>query len=156
MDNSITIRSVEPRDFSEWERMRGKLWPTESGEHQREVARYFSDKKSNPSEVMIAWMTNGEAIGFIELSIRNCADGCYTNRIAYIEGLFVEASVRRKGIAGMLVNAAEQWGRDQGCAEMASDTEIENEVSIETHKSLGFSEMSRLVCFRKDLSEYRP
>jgi aminoglycoside 6'-N-acetyltransferase I len=49
------------------------------------------------------------------------------------------------------VRAAEEWGRAQGCTEFASDALIENVVSIAAHRALGFTEIDRVVTFRKDL-----
>ncbi|MBI3578676.1 MAG: GNAT family N-acetyltransferase, partial [Ignavibacteriales bacterium] len=79
------------------------------------------------------------------------AEGCSSHRIAYLDGWFVTPSARRKGIGKALIEAAEQWGRTQSCCELASDTEIENHISIAAHRSLGFSEITHSVSFRKTL-----
>jgi aminoglycoside 6'-N-acetyltransferase I len=50
------------------------------------------------------------------------------------------------------VKAAEEWGRNMGCKEMASDTEITNQTSIAVHKAMKFNEVNRVVCFKKELS----
>ena len=47
--------------------------------------------------------------------------------------------------------AAEAWGRSQGCEELASDTELANDASAAAHTALGFTEVGRVRCFRKDL-----
>jgi aminoglycoside 6'-N-acetyltransferase I len=49
------------------------------------------------------------------------------------------------------VKAAEEWARVQGCTELASDTEIGNDVSAAAHERLGFAEVNRIICFRKAL-----
>jgi hypothetical protein len=49
------------------------------------------------------------------------------------------------------VQAAEAWARSQGLKEIASDTQLDNTVSIHAHKVLGYEEVERLVCFRKAL-----
>jgi aminoglycoside 6'-N-acetyltransferase I len=49
------------------------------------------------------------------------------------------------------MRAAEDWARGQGCAEMASDAEIENEVSHHAQEALGFAACSRVVTYRKTL-----
>jgi aminoglycoside 6'-N-acetyltransferase I len=50
-----------------------------------------------------------------------------------------------------LVQAAEEWARSQGLTEMASDTWLENEVSIRAHLKMGYQEAERLVHFMKKL-----
>ncbi len=90
-------------------------------------------------------------VGFIEVGTRPYAEGCDTSPVAYIEAWYVDPDVRRAGIGRGLFAAAEQWGRDQGLREIASDALIENEISITAHKALGYEEVERIVCFRRDL-----
>jgi aminoglycoside 6'-N-acetyltransferase I len=49
------------------------------------------------------------------------------------------------------VKAAEDWARSQGLTEMASDTWLDNEVSIRAHLRMGYEETERLVHFAKKL-----
>ena len=72
--------------------------------------------------------------------------------MGYVEGWYVDADVRHQGIGRRLMAAAEQWSVAQGCKEMASDTQIENEVSLTAHQALGFEESSRAVHLRKRLT----
>jgi aminoglycoside 6'-N-acetyltransferase I len=48
-----------------------------------------------------------------------------------------------------LCAAAEQWGRDQGCREFASDVYTDDGDSLAAHAGLGFAETERVVYFRK-------
>jgi aminoglycoside 6'-N-acetyltransferase I len=50
-----------------------------------------------------------------------------------------------------LMRAAENWARDQGCKEMASDTWIDHASSQKAHKALGFEIVDRCVKFLKEL-----
>lgn len=59
--------------------------------------------------------------------------------------------MRRRTLGTRLVQAAEAWARGQGLQEIASDTQLENTVSIQAHQVLGYKEVERLVCFRKAL-----
>jgi aminoglycoside 6'-N-acetyltransferase I len=63
----------------------------------------------------------------------------------------VKPEVRRKGIGELLIASAEEWSRLQGCSEIASDAEIENHLSIDVQKKLGFEETARIVTFRRSL-----
>jgi aminoglycoside 6'-N-acetyltransferase I len=101
--------------------------------------------------VLIAFDHADRPLGFAELSLRSIAEGCHSSPVAYLEGWFVEESERRRGVGAALLRAAEEWARAQACSEFASDTEIDNGVSIAAHRALGFEEVDRIVCFRKDL-----
>lgn len=94
---------------------------------------------------------DGELIGLAELSIRGYAEGCDTEDVGYLEGLYVEPRWRRTGVARALVAAGEAWARSMNCTEFASDTELENELSARVHGRLGFEEVCRVRCFRKSL-----
>jgi aminoglycoside 6'-N-acetyltransferase I len=132
--------------------MRQALWPAEAGEHAREIARYF-DLGGTPQllGVLLACDEKGEAVGMIELSIRPYAEGCATDRVAFVEGWYVEPAERAKGIGAALMRAAEDWARSQGCVELGSDAEVENLESAAAHRALGFTETGVVRCFRKPL-----
>jgi aminoglycoside 6'-N-acetyltransferase I len=50
-----------------------------------------------------------------------------------------------------MTQAAENWIREKGCTEVASDTWLENEPSIRAHVKMGYCEVERLVHFVKKL-----
>lgn len=147
----MLIRRAQPGDAEDWEHMRQRLWPTDDDEHARAIAAFFADDQRDPAEVFLAFDAQGHAIGFAEVSIRPYAEGCYSGRVAYLEGWYVEPAYRRRGVGAALVGAVEDWGRAEGCPELGSDAEIENVASAAAHHSLGFSEVGRVVCFRKPL-----
>jgi len=89
--------------------------------------------------------------GFLEVGTRPYAEGCETSPVAYIEAWYVDEDIRKQGIGRALFKAAEDWGREQQLIEIASDALIENEISIAAHKALGYQEVERIVCFRRDL-----
>lgn len=148
----VSIRPVTRDDASVWARLRFALWPEAThAEHARDVERFFAGQSHEPLAVLLARDAAGTPLGFAELSIRNVAEGCETDRVAYLEGWYVEPEARRQGVGRALVSAAEEWGRAQGCTEFASDTQIENTASAAAHAALGFEETERLRCFRKKL-----
>ena len=71
--------------------------------------------------------------------------------MGYIEGWYVEEAWRRRGVGRLLVEAAEAWTRGQGCREMASDSLIENTLSEQAHRGLGYEVVGRSVLYRKAL-----
>ena len=132
--------------------MRADLWPEGAAkEHATEVAEFFSGRLRIPLEVLLAEDAEGRPLGFAELSIRAYAEGCTTDRVAFLEGWYVVAEARRRGVGRALVRAAEAWGRAQGCTEFASDALLDNHVSAAAHQALDFDEVAQIRCFRKDL-----
>lgn len=149
----VTVRSVIEADAEAWLGMREALWP-ESGDkyHATEVEQYFAGQLHMPLEVLIALDGRGVAIGFAELSIRPYAEGCATDRVAYLEGWYVAPEARRRGVGRALVAAAERWAIAQGCTEFGSDSLIENDISAAAHRALGFEEVEQIRCYRKALT----
>lgn len=150
----LTVRAVTPRDSDAWLRMRHALWSEDSeADHRAEIDRFFRGELREPLAVLLAEDGSGHVVGLAELSIRSIAEGCTSGRVAYLEGWFVEPAARRRGVGRALVAAAERWGRDQGCTEFASDTQVDNLVSRAAHHALGFSEVETIRCFRKALGD---
>ena len=86
-----------------------------------------------------------------ELSIRPYAEGCRTDRVAFLEGWFVRPDARGRGVGRALVAASEEWARSQGCSEFASDAEVDNDASTAAHLALGFRDEGLVRCFSKKL-----
>ena len=146
----MDVRPARPADTEAWERLRQELWPSGPDEHAGEIAAFFAAASPDPAAVLLA-VEDGRVVGFAEASIRSHAEGCRPGRIAYLEGWYVAREARRRGIGTALLRAVEAWGRAQHCAELASDTEIENQLGQTAHRALGFAEVDRVICFRKDL-----
>jgi aminoglycoside 6'-N-acetyltransferase I len=145
------VRLVEPGDADRWLELRRALWPGAADRHQDDIARYFAGRSREPLAVLLAEDENGWITGFAELSVRAYAEGCESDRVAFLEGWYVAPEARGQGVGRALVAAAEAWGRAQGCSEFASDAEADNAVSAAAHRALGFTEVGLVRCFRKDL-----
>lgn len=148
---TAAVRPVACDDAEVWLRFRCDLWPDGSeAEHRSEIEQFFLGQSREPMAVLVA-LESGSVVGFAELSIRPCAEGCRTSRIAYLEGWYVAPQARKRGLGRLLIKSAERWAREQGCAEFASDAKPENEVSIRAHHAVGFEDAGIVQCFRKDL-----
>lgn len=149
----VRVRPVTKEDAPAWLRMRDALWPDYANTwHADEIQQFFAGKLKMPLAVLLAEDDAGKPLGFVELSIRNYAEDCVTDRVAYLEGWYVIPGARRRGVGRALIAAAEEWGRQQGCTEFGSDAVIDNEISAAAHRALGFTETARIRCFRKPLA----
>jgi aminoglycoside 6'-N-acetyltransferase I len=140
----MSVRLYRPDDFYEWLRMRTTLWPdSDAPEARLWLAR-------EDAAVIVA-DREGTLIGFAEAGERAYADGCDTSPVAYLEGLYVDPQHRHQNIARSLVHAVEQWAKQRGLTEFASDCLLENNDSYRTHLAIGFEEVERSIKFRKAL-----
>jgi aminoglycoside 6'-N-acetyltransferase I len=151
----MIVRVAGPRDREQLAQMRAALWPESSAaEHAKELESILEGKEFGtlPMIELVAKGSDGTLVGFLEVGLRSHADGCDVARpVGYLEGWYVEAGHRGRGIGRKLLEAAEAWAREQGCKEMASDALIENELSQRVHAALGYEVVDRCVRFRKTL-----
>ena len=142
-----TVRPAELRDLACLERMRLALWP-DSG---KEEARAVLEGEAPRTVIFVAEGRGRSVRGFVEVGLRSYAEGCPSSPVAYLEGIWVDAEVRRSGMATALVGMAARWARAMGCVELASDAEPENVVSLDFHRAVGFEDAGRSVCFRAEV-----
>ena len=129
--------------------MRQGLWPEAPVEY---LTFDLDERLVDPDyAVFVASNTDGQLVAFVEVGLRDRGEGCETSPVGYIEAWFVGEYVRGQKLGRELIHAAEEWARGKGCAEMASDTWLENEASIAAHLKLGYWEVERLVHFVKRL-----
>jgi aminoglycoside 6'-N-acetyltransferase I len=150
----VRVRPVVRADAAAWLRMRQALWPEDErggGWHAKEIEEFLAGRLKMPLAVLVAVDEADAPSGFVELFIRPYAEDCDTDRVAYLEGWYVEPEFRRRGVGRALIAASEQWGRDQGCTEFGSDALIDNTISAAAHQALGFVETAQIRCFKKDL-----
>lgn len=147
----MRIRPLELRDRGGWAEMRVTFWPdADAGELAHDTVQHFAGVKA-ADEVLVAEDVNGHLLGFLELSLRPYAEGCASSPVPFIEGWYVSSQSRHAGVGRALVESAENWARLRGFTEIGSDALLENDVSHAAHQALGFTEVERIVCYRKSL-----
>ena len=154
--STIQVRAAKPSDLKVLGKMRNALWPESSVEHhEEELVPILGGKAPGimPLVYFVAEAANGDVVGFVEVGLRSTADGCdWARAVGYVEGWYVAESHRRRGVGAQLVSAAENWASEQGCTEIASDTQIDNTQSLQAHLRLGYEVAERSILFRKRLS----
>ena len=148
----ITVRPAKQSDAAAWLLLRHALWPEDSeADHREAIDRFFGGDAREPLAVFLAEDGARCPIGLAELSIRAYAEGCHSDRVAYLEGWFVAPKARGHGVGRALIAAVEGWAHDRGFHELGSDALLDNLVSHQAHRALGFEERERTIAFRKRL-----
>lgn len=143
------VKKAEKSDLESAVNLALALWESSSvNELTDEFIDTFAD---NESEIFLK-TENGTPIGFAQCSLRHdYVEGTESSPVGYLEGIYIKDKFRNKGYAKELLNACEEWAKDKGCCEFASDCEIDNISSLLFHKAVNFTEANRIICFTKKL-----
>ncbi len=122
-------------------------------EHTLEdLTRIITNYMSSEDSAVFAEVVNGEYVGVALCCLRHdYVEGCETSPVGYLEGVSIREEYRHRGIGRKLVSECEQWAREKGCTEFASDCELTNNASLSFHLGIGFQEENRIICFKKML-----
>ena len=122
----MQVRELQPGEWGVWLRLRERLW---SDTAARGISARAEEIAADPARnaVFVAVHAGTGIVGFVEVSLREWAEGCGTHPVGYIEAWYVEPHHRRNGNGRRLIEAARGVGA-AGCTEMGSDAELGNEV----------------------------
>ena len=143
------IRKAEPCDAKTVVALALRLWPEHAVE---ELEAEFGELLKDTSCTIFLAEQDGEAIGFAQCQLRHdYVEGTDSSPVGYLEGVYVAEPYRNQRIASALLKACEDWAREMGCTEFASDCELKNTDSLRFHLAAGFTEANRIICFVKEL-----
>ena len=126
-----------------------QMWDTHT---INELEKDFEEKLKSENVVFFIKYADGVPVGFCQCGLRrDYVEGTKSTPVGYLEGIFVKEGYQNKGYAKDLLSACEKWARNKGCREFASDCELDNINSLNFHVSMGFDEVNRIICFRKNI-----
>ncbi len=148
MDLDVTIREMRGSDGDLWLGMYRKLWPDHSDDALRaEIGRIGASSKRS---AFVA-EADGMALGFAEYALRDYANGCNSQPVPFLEGVWVEDAYRGQGIAKALIEFLVERAKRAGFKEFGSDVELTNYSSQLMHERLGFEQTEKVIYYRKVL-----
>ncbi|NND66135.1 MAG: GNAT family N-acetyltransferase [Halioglobus sp.] len=147
----MSVRLASSHDIDALVVLRSALWPDDQSSHRSELSKHFTGEHSHIDQVLLYENDEGEPLGFVELRVRNYAEGSEEHAVPFLEGWYVSPDHRRQGVGRALIKASEEWARARGFDELASNSLLENTASLAAHEAVGFEEMERTVNYLKDL-----
>lgn len=126
-----------------------KMWSEHSLD---ELAKEFEETIDCEESAIFMLMVDNQAVGFAQCQLRHdYVEGTDSSPVGYLEGIFLEQEFRHRGNAKKLLAQCEEWAKNKGCTEFASDCESDNDESLKFHINMGFTEVNRIICFKKQL-----
>lgn len=145
----IIIEKLRKAHFESLSEMALELWP----DCDINAEKVYWDKVINSEDQYLALAKVGDDfIGFINISTRtDHVEGSDTSPVAYLEAIYVKNGFRQKDVASLLLSHGETWAKSRGLTQLASDTEVTNQLSQLFHLKAGFQEINRIVCYLKNI-----
>lgn len=143
------IFKATKKDIPEIADMAVLLW---EGNTAEELAKEFAETVCGEESAVFIASKDNNAVGFAQVQLRHdYVEGTSGSPVGYLEAIFVKEEYRKHGYARELLFQCEEWAREKGCTEFASDCELTNDISLEFHLKAGFTEANRIICFVKKL-----
>lgn len=143
------IRKAESKDLPIIAELACQLW---SDHTVKEMQKDMAEILAQSDAVFFLAYDEESAVGFAQCQLRHdYVEGTESSPVGYLEGIYVMESYRNHGVAKRLLHACEDWTKEKGCKEFASDCELDNVQSLLFHLNLGFEEANRIICFTKKL-----
>jgi aminoglycoside 6'-N-acetyltransferase I len=151
----VTQDVANQENFNDWLDLAIQLWPDCS------VADLTEIIQSSRQAGFLIRTKNRQIIGLMNLSLRyDYVPDATQSPVGYVEGIYVKAEYRDRGVGAALIQYAEQWAHDRGCIELALDALLDNPASHDFYAKVGFREVERVVFFIKPIVasnlEYKP
>lgn len=145
------IREMTISDAPVLAAMAIKIWDSDDKD---ELEEEFIEMTNDKESTCFIKFIDDKAIGFANASLRHdYVEGCETSPVAYLEAIYVDEEHRLLGYPKDLVKRCEEWSREQGAKEFASDCILTNTDSYKFHIAIGFKEVNRIICFKKNIIE---
>jgi len=144
----VLIRELHKSDQDMWLVMYRRLFSGHSDKALlAEMDRIF---KSGKRSAYVA-LVGDVPVGFAEYALRDYANGCNSQPVPFLEGVWIDPAYRGQGIAKALVSYLEKKARMAGFTEFGSDVELSNYPSQLMHERLGFEQTEKVIFYRKVL-----
>ena len=145
----MKIIPVDSSNLKEYVDLAMLLFPDE--DYMEEYEMYKESFKTD-KEMGYLYEADNKFVAMMHLSIRSdYVNGTDTSPVLYLEAIYVLSDYRKTGIARKFIDFAENTAKQKGITQLASDCLLENHASELFHKSCGFREEERVICFVKDV-----
>ena len=145
----IWIRKALPEDARITAELAVLLWPEHSTD---ELAEEMGPLLSGSESAVFLAFAGDKPVAFAQCQLRHdYVEGTGSSPVGYLEGIYVAGAYRKQGVARNLLAGCEQWAKEKGCREFASDCELTNLESQAFHQAVGFREANRIVAYVRDL-----
>jgi GNAT superfamily N-acetyltransferase len=104
--------------------------------------------QKDPAHTVFAAEADGAVIGWLHVFLHQLLE---SELMAEVGGLVVDQKARGTGVGRLLMDRAEQWARDHGCAAVTLRTNIVRKDAHAFYEKLGYANVKTQHTYRKRL-----
>lgn len=146
------VVKADIKNIDDWVKLTHMLFPDENYGELKKTYMDYLNNIGKQREIGYLFQKDNKNVAFMNISIRNdYVNGCDTSPVVFIESIYVLPEYRKMGIARELIKTAEEFAKEKGILQIASDCLIDNIDSELFHKSCGFKETERVIYFVKNV-----
>ncbi|MFZ0213597.1 MAG: GNAT family N-acetyltransferase [Candidatus Acidiferrales bacterium] len=141
-----TVRAPADSDYDRMAELASQLGYPSTADQVR--VRLSEIRDSNECAIYVTELTDGQIAGWIGVCIFRSVE---MDKLAEINGLVVGQEIRSRGIGKILLDAAEEWARNRGCAIISVHSNVKRERAHGFYKRNGYEWYKTQESFRKSL-----
>lgn len=139
----MLIRPARPSDANDIARLTAQLgYDVET----RHVADRLSRVLGRPQHCLMVAEVDGRAAGWLHAAV---AEYLEADPFVVVGGLVVDSGHRAQGIGRALMDAAEQWTREQGCSVVRLSSSTPRTGAHRFYERLGYTNIKTQYAFAK-------
>ena len=142
--NKVKIRRARKSDARRIAELCGQLGYAATA--AQIVQRLRRIKPASQNAVLVAESPEGKVIGWLHVSVEPLLE---VELRAEVNGLVVADEERSRGAGALLLQAAEEWGRRQGCNSMSVRSNVVRERAHQFYLRYGYEHYKTQKAFRK-------
>jgi GNAT superfamily N-acetyltransferase len=143
---ACTVRAPMHDDYDRLAELAGQLGYPSTADQVR--ARLSEMRDPKECAIYVAELSDGQIAGWIGVYIFRSIE---MDKLAEINGLVVGEEIRSRGIGKVLLDAAEEWARDRGCAIISVHSNVKRVRAHDFYKRNGYEWHKNQESFRKRL-----
>lgn len=141
----IKVYEATDKDVDDIAQMALESWVENELE---DVKKYYMYDLGHTNHKFFLGEIDGKKEGFIHMSIREgFVEGASYNRVGYIEEIIIQPEDMSLELGKELYEHGLQWVKSKRCYEIGADVNFDNKVNHDLYLSLGFEEVSKIICF---------
>lgn len=142
----IGVRAAAPKDYPQIAELAGQLgYPTTL----EDIARRLGGMKNSAEQgAFVAELSDGRIVGWVGVFVQRTLE---SDPSVEISGLVVDERHRSQGFGLLLLERAEQWARENGCATVRLRSNVIRNRAHAFYERHGYEHVKTQKAFRKNL-----